>query len=416
MTDARIREVRAADATVTVRGPDGRPIADADVEVAQRSHAVRFGCAAFEVLPLANGELEGEAATAAEAHLDAWLELFNTATLPFYWGRFEPVRGRPDTERLRRAAEWLVARGCQVKGHPLCWHTITADWLLDLPDEEIVAAQLGRIHREVTGFAGLIDTWDVINEAVIMPAFDKYDNGISRMCRRLGQVGTVRATFEAARESNPAATLLLNDFDMSPAFERLIEACLDAGIGIDAIGLQSHMHQGYWGAAKTLDVLDRFGRFGLPLHFTETTLLSGDLMPPEIVDLNDYQVADWPSTPEGEARQADEVVRHYRTLLADPRVAAITWWDFADGQWLNAPSGLVRRDGTPKPAYDALLGLVKGDWWLAPTTFRTASDGTFRFSGFLGDYEVASGGRWSSIRLERPGPGSFDVVLDTPAA
>ena len=29
-------------------------------------------------------------------------------------------------------------------------------------------------------------------------------------------------------------------------------------------------------------------------------------MPPEIVDLNDYQVESWPSTPEGEARQADE--------------------------------------------------------------------------------------------------------------
>jgi endo-1,4-beta-xylanase len=171
------------------------------------------------------------------------------------------------------------------------------------------------------------------------------------------------------------------------------------------------MHQGYWGEAKTLDVLERFGRFGLPLHFTETTLLSGDLMPPEIVDLNDHQVADWPSTPEGEARQADEVVRHYRNLLADPRVAAITWWDFADGQWLNAPSGLVRRDGTPKPAYDALLGLVKGDWWLAPRTFQTTSEGTFRFSGFLGDYAVSSGGRTADVRLERAGSSAIELNL-----
>ena len=29
-------------------------------------------------------------------------------------------------------------------------------------------------------------------------------------------------------------------------------------------------------------------------------------MPPEIVDLNDYQVTDWPTTPEGEERQARE--------------------------------------------------------------------------------------------------------------
>ena len=151
-----------------------------------------------------------------------------------------------------------------------------------------------------------------------MPVFDRGENGITRMAQRLGRVGIVRATFEAARETNPTATLLLNDFDMSADYERLIEDCLGAGIRIDALGLQSHMHQGYWGVEKTLDILERFSRFGLPIHFTESTLVSGHLMPPEIVDLNDYQVADWPTTPEGEARQADEVETHYRTLFGAP--------------------------------------------------------------------------------------------------
>ena len=141
------------------------------------------------------------------------------------------------------------------------------------------------------------------------------------------------------------ATLLLNDFDMSAAYECLIEGVLEAGIKIDALGLQSHMHQGYWGVEKTLAVLGRFARYGLPLHFTETNIVSGHLMPPDIVDLNDYQVDDWPTTPQGEARQAEETVLHYKTLLAHPSVEAITWWDFSDGGWLKAPAGLVRIDG-----------------------------------------------------------------------
>jgi GH35 family endo-1,4-beta-xylanase len=409
-TVALIRRHRTADATVTILGPDG-PVAGREVIVSQQRHAFRFGCTGFNQIELANHELDAGAAEGAERAATKWLDLFNFATLPFYWGRFEPRRGRPDSQRLLAAARWFVDRGCGVKGHPLCWHTVTADWLLDLPDDGIAAAQLARIRREVSEFAGIIDTWDVINEVVIMPVFAKYDNGISRMARTLGRVGIVRATFEAARDANPDATLLLNDFDTSADYEHLVEDCLQAGIRIDALGIQSHMHQGYWGEAKTNDVVERFARFGLPIHFTESTLVSGRLMPPEIVDLNDYQVDDWPSTPDGEARQADEIVRHYRTLLAHPAVAAITWWGLPDGGWLNAPTGLIRVDGSAKPAYDALRRLVKGDWWLHPTTMVSDREGKVRFNGFLGDYLLSSAGEAVPFRLDTTGATAVEVRL-----
>jgi hypothetical protein len=126
------------------------------------------------------------------------------------------------------------------------------------------------------------------------------------------------------------------------------------------------------------------------LHLTESTLVSGHLMPSEIVDLNDYQIPDWPTTPEGEARQADEIVRHYRSLVAHPAVASINYWGLTDdGAWLGAPVGLVRADGSRKPSYDALEGLIKGQWWLPPTEMRTGSDGTVVVRGFFGDYTVS---------------------------
>lgn len=89
-------------------------------------------------------------------------------------------------------------------------------------------------------------------------------------------------------------------------------------------------------------------------------------MPPEIVDLNDYQVEEWPTTPEGEIRQAEETIQHYKTLFSHPLVEGITWWDISDGGWLNAPAGLLRKDGSSKPAYDELMKLVKGEWWMSP--------------------------------------------------
>ncbi len=426
MTSDAIKRIRTADATVKVTS-GGVALANSPVTVAQTNHKFLFGNIGFEFIPLANGELEvkpqvgpggvitslGEVPVEeAQQRADLWFGLFNFATLPFYWGRFEPVRGKPDTARLLKTARWFTDRGVKVKGHPLAWHTVGAEWLLDLPNDEIIKVQRDRITREVTDFAGVIDTWDVINEVVIMPIFDKYDNGITRITRDvLGRIGMIRMVFDAARKANPTATLLLNDFDMSAAYECLIEGVLEAGIKIDVLGLQSHMHQGYWGEEKTNRIIERFARYGLPIHFTETTLLSGHLMPPEIKDLNDYQIPDWPTTPQGEERQSDEVVRHYKTLFSHPAVEANTYWGLSDGGWLGAPGGFVRKDGTRKPSYDALEKLIKGEWWLAPTTMTTDAEGRLRFNGFLGDYKVEAGGKRGAFQLGQAGDVAIEVAL-----
>ncbi len=408
--DSAIRENRTAEVTVTVTH-DGTPLANQDVRVEQTKHKFLFGANWGTTIAYANDELSGEAKALAERRNENFLRLFNQATLPFYWGRFEPQRGKPDTQRILKAARWFRDHGCVTKGHPLCWHTVTADWLLPLSNEEILQAQVARIHRDVADFAGVIDMWDVINEAVIMPVFDRYDNGITRICKQLGRIKLINTMFEAAREANPGAVLLINDFDVSSAYDILVEGCLDAGVKIDVIGIQSHMHQGYWGVEKTQRVLEHFERFNLPIHFTETTIISGDLMPPEITDLNDFQVSEWLSTPEGEERQAQEVVLHYKTLFAHPSVEALTWWDLSDGAWLNAPAGLLRKNHTPKPAYDELLKLIKGEWWLQPTTMTTDAAGRLTFTGYLGDYQLALGAQKAAFSVGAKGEAAVSVAL-----
>lgn len=231
--------------------------------------------------------------------------------------------------------------------------------------------------------------WDVINEVVIMPVFNKYDNGITRICKQLGRFNTIRTMFETARSTGTTAVLILNDYDVSPAYEILIEGCLEAGVRIDVIGIQSHMHQGYWGLEKTQRVLERFSVFNIPIHFTETSIISGEIMPPHYNDLNDYKVEVWPSTPEGEERQAEETVEFYRTLFAHPLVEAITWWDLLDGQWLKAPSGLIREDCSSKPVYEELRKLIKEEWWTGPVSPVTDQKGQIEFTGFLGEYEIS---------------------------
>lgn len=384
-----------------------RTLPGARVTVEQTSHAFGFGNIGFDFIEWIAGpplldrgrELEtfgGNLIPRPEEMARDWLELFNTVTLPFYWRGYEPERGRPQTDRLRLTARWFRERGVLVKGHPLLWHTLAPAWLLDLDDKNVESAIRARIRDIVGGFAGTIDLWDAINEAVILPVFTAERNAVTRLAQTKGRLGMVQMAFESAREANPSARLVLNDFDLSTSYEQLIADCLDAKVEIDAIGLQTHMHQGYRGEDSIREVLDRFSRFGLPLQLTETTLLSGHLMPKAIVDLNDYKVDVWPSTAEGEARQADELVKHYRSVFAHPAVESLTYWGITDrGAWLGAPAGLLRADGTRKPGFEALRTLIKGEWWYPATELVADDHGFVEFAGFAGEYRVGE----ATVRL-----------------
>ncbi|MDR0502650.1 MAG: endo-1,4-beta-xylanase [Treponema sp.] len=383
---------------------NGSPAANQEVKISQKSHQFLFGTGGFDAVELAGGGPDGEAVDEKRAaflndKLNKIFTVNNYATLPFYLGRYEPQEGKPDETRLKAGARWFEQRNIARKGHPLCWHTVCAPWLMNYSNAEILQKVIARIERDVSAFAGLIDIWDVINEVVIMPVFDKYDNAVTRICREYGQIRIVKEVFEAARRANPNAVLLLNDFDISKDYETLIDKCLQAGIKIDVIGIQSHQHQGYWGAEKVCDVLERFSRFGLPLHFTENTLISGEIMPSHIVDLNDWQVEQWPTTPEGEQRQAREMTEMYEILFSHRQVEAITTWSCSDNAWLHAPAGLLRTDNSEKPSYKALKEKILNEW-RTEICARADSDGCVAMEGFKGVYEASFMGKTVSFNLD----------------
>lgn len=417
---------RTGTTVVTVVDSAGELLPHSDVRVEQVSHEFGFGNVGFDLIALANGETSsapddtarvfGGASPASGPGLaDHWLQLFNMATLPFYWAGVEPVRGRRDTSRLLAAARWFARHGVTIKGHPLLWHTLAPAWLMDLSDAQAEVAMRERIRRDVTDFADVVNLWDVVNEPVIMPVFTAQTNAVTRLSQTKGRVEMVRLAFEEARAANPQARLVINDFDLSSDYEDVISACLDAGIQIDAIGLQTHMHQGYRGEDQVWEILERFARFGLPLQMTETSLVSGELMPASIVDLNDFTPPLWPSTPAGEQRQAEEVVHHYRNLVAHPLIESITYWGLTDeGAWLGAPSGLIRSDGTRKPAYDALHHLIKGEWWHPATTVRTDEAGRIRVDGFAGTYRITHAAAHTDVSVGAGREQHIRAALTTP--
>jgi GH35 family endo-1,4-beta-xylanase len=399
--DTRIEKHRKADAAIVVVDAAGRPLSNAKIDVEQTRHAFLFGCNIFLWGSLPNETTEqARSATRIvprpglpdsppgekleQAYRRRFADLLNYATLPFYWAGYERERGKPDHERIERIARWCQQHGIRTKGHPLAWNCSDAAWFPSDPDE-LYRLQLGRIDDCVRRFAGLIDRWDVVNEATEFErvSFLKIAPKHSAMWKKVGQIEFIRQCLLRARAANPKATLLVNDYYTGPAFERLLEQLADehGHLLCNTIGIQSHMIGRVWPPKETWRVCQQFSRFALPLHFTETTIISGDRLP--------KKKGDWPSTPEGEARQAREVAGFYTLLFSHPAVEAITWWDLSDWHsWLEGgPAGLLRSDMTPKPAYEELKRLVKGKWW-TKTELRSGADGTAAFRGFLGDYQL----------------------------
>ena len=375
--DARIEKHRKADAVVVVVDAAGKPVPGAKVTVEQTRHAFLFGSNIFKWGRLSDKKLD----TAYRRH---YAELLNYATLPFYWPSYEPQQGKPNHEYTAAVARWCKEHRIVTKGHPLAWNFSDPRWL---PDdlEEIRRLQMARIDDCVSHFAGLIDRWDVVNEATHFDRADFVDRRApkhSAMWKKVGQIEFTRQCFVHARKAGPKATLLINDYRTDPPYERVIEKLVgsDGKPQYDVIGIQSHMHGGAWPTRKTWEVCERFSRFGVPLHFTETTILSGQR--------GWQRSGPWDSTPEGETYQARETVRFYTMLFSHPAVEAITWWDFSDqGAWQGAPAGFLRKDMTPKPMYDELKKLIKDKWWTT-ASLATDRDGNAAFRGFLGDYKI----------------------------
>ena len=97
------------------------------------------------------------------------------------------------------------------------------------------------------------------------------------------------------------------------------------------------------------------------------------------------------------------------TLFAHPLVKAFTNWEFTDEAWLGAPAGLVRRDGSRKPAYEALKQRICRDWH-TKVSLMTDENGQCTVEGFRGEYALTCGGRKAAFTLGDAAQQQLSVV------
>jgi endo-1,4-beta-xylanase len=342
-----IRRYRMSPIRVQVKAADGRPVTGATVEIEQLRHAFRFGANAFLWRQPDQPERE-------HAYRERFAAVFNSATLGFYWHTYEPIEGRPRHENPEAILNWCAQQGIAGKGHALAWANLPDPAWLPQTFARIRECSLGRVRDLVGRFAGLIDTWDVVNEPSLL---GWANTRLGAWAQSVGTQAFVRQHLAAAREADPTATLLVNEvLTAYPSYSLLDELRDEAGRPCyDGVGLQSHMHFGPWALSQVAAVCDQYAALAVPLHFSEVTVLSGERRGRER----------WaPSRYEYEVMQGDYVPKLYTLLFGHPAVREITWWDLSDrGAWKGAAAGLLRADMSAKPAYERLVDLVRRAWW-----------------------------------------------------
>ena len=388
--EQNIVQYRQGDIHLRVVDAAGQPVAGVPVVIEQRTHQFRFGSILFELLDEQHFTPEQTA-----LFQERFKQLFNLAVFPFYWDGYEPVPGCPEWQRNLRVARWARSQGILCKGHPLAWTHIAGmpAWLRDLPPDTATTLLQSRIVENVKGFAGTIDLWDVVNEpsntvswetALRMPdrvEDARYDD---RGPTIQAIADWVEPCYRWAHDSNPEATLLLNDFGQiaRPAnrerFFELVQELQRRGTPLHGIGLQAHEPRTEWfHPRKVWDTLERYRTLGLPIHFTEFHPHS--LGSPITGGFKD---GTWT-----EENQAEFARMMYTLAFGHPSVVSFTWWDFTENDSYIKGSALLNRDLSPKPAYRAIDELINHRWKTRARLVTDAS-GCLTLRGFFGDYAV----------------------------
>jgi endo-1,4-beta-xylanase len=310
---------------------------------------------------------------------------FNTITPEnmLKWERVHPEPGRYDFEPVDRLVAFGERHGLKVVGHTLVWHQQTPKWVFtkddgSRADRAALAARMKEHIDAVAGrYRGRIHGWDVVNEAL-------EEDGTLRKSpwREILGDDYIALAFEYARAADPKTELYYNDYNLwkPEKLEGALRIARDLrarGLRIDGIGEQGHYVMDGPSVAEVESMVQKIAAAGFKVHITE---LDVDVLPRDeevwgadlakqakIREVTDLYVK---GLPEAQQRQ---LAQRYAELFAvfarhHESIARVTFWGVTDRHtWLhnfpvrgrtNHPL-LWDRDGRPKPAFDAVVEVLK---------------------------------------------------------
>jgi endo-1,4-beta-xylanase len=281
------------------------------------------------------------------------------------------------------------------------WHAALPMWLMDTPFDRMQSIAENRVTKDISHNRGKIILWDVFNETLL-------DNGTFRNRElKSGEnvsditpygadyspwvngkdTSVIRAAFYKARETDPDAKLFLNDAyneqigkKKSEFFYQFVSDLKRDGVPIDGVGFQMHLE--IWGdtnlitwdqipiatyLANVEKNVKRYADLGISVEFSEIEVAV------RTDDLDLTIAADRVKYEQRLQRQAQVYGGLMKIAKENQNVTAFIFWNISD-TWSNVVDNIYWPEhqifGTsaifdtyyqPKPAYDAILKVLKGE-------------------------------------------------------
>ncbi|PWS33052.1 1,4-beta-xylanase [Pedobacter paludis] len=265
-----------------------------------------------------------------------------TAENAMKMGSLQPREGQFYWKDADSIVSFAVKNGIKIRGHNLCWHEQTPNWIFTGKDGKEVskAVLLQRLKDHITAvvgrYKGKIYAWDVVNEAIDDDPNQFMRN--SKWYQICGDDFIVKA-FEYAHAADPNAKLYYNDYNTERPEKReriykLLKSLKDKGVPIDGIGLQAHWSLQEPTENELRTAIERYASLGLKIQFTE---LDMSIYPWEKNKRARKANESDQYTPELEQKQIAQyamvfrVFREYKSVITN-----VTFWNISDRHtWLD---------------------------------------------------------------------------------
>jgi len=387
-SDRLIQSSRMAPLEVRLLDRNGSPIANHMIEIKHVRHLFNFGAAYHTDL----SHLHTQKENAIDLrHREYFLQLFNAATVTFYWRHYETEENKyADAPLLQRIA-WLKQKHFYLRGHPLFWNHNPACLPTWLENRELTSPQvrshMDRVLKHMSAHIfPQLDEVDVFNELV---NWDNYEHPFTDLFKQQGKIAVVKEYLTKFKQLNPTARAVINDFVPHASYAEMLQEFQNHQVPFEGIGQQAHMFRENWSIERLKTIIERLSVFGKPIVFTEVSSLSGSTK--SSLDFS-RTYTDWHSDRFHELQQADYLEAFYRLAYSDKRISGVFLWSYSDRDaWLGAPTGILHRDGTPKPAFTRLNRLIN-ETWRTNVKLKTDNNGyAIVVAAYEGEYKITIG-------------------------